>query len=104
MPEHITPKKLYDWLVSYHPWLDEDGRVKLVDSLTASFDLHERRKLMDRDELIYYAKLLRSESGENPEYDRALVELIHDVTGMEYSEIAWAIDLRGESLRRTLAR
>ena len=44
--------------------------------------------MIDRDELIRCAKNLHSEDGENPEYDRALVELVREVTPFSRKEVA----------------
>jgi hypothetical protein len=37
--------------------------------------------------VLAYAAGLASEHGENPEYDRALVELARDLTGMTREEV-----------------
>lgn len=42
--------------------------------------------------LIYEAQSLKSEDGENPEYDRALVELISCATGVDFAEVLRAIN------------
>ena len=55
-------------------------------------------------DIIVAARGLRSESGENPEYDRALVELIRDTIGGEYGDIARSIDLRGDSFVQQVTR
>ena len=39
------------------------------------------------DELVFCARTLISEDGENPEYDRALVELVRDVTPFTREEV-----------------
>jgi hypothetical protein len=44
------------------------------------------------EELILHATFLRSEHGENPEYDRALVELVIDAAGV-------SMDMRPEFAR-----
>ena len=42
--------------------------------------------MVSRAELIECARNLQSEDGENPEYDRALRELIYDAAGGESVE------------------
>ena len=44
--------------------------------------------MIDTGELIRCAKDLHSEDGENPEYDRALVELVQGVTPFNREEVA----------------
>lgn len=46
-------------------------------------------------QLIRNASYLKSESGENPEYDRALVELVRDTAGLTRDEAAAAIGVVG---------
>lgn len=38
--------------------------------------------------LFNVAALLKSEDGENPEYDRALVEMISCLTGYDFDDVA----------------
>ena len=44
-------------------------------------------EIIFKSELIHCAKALYSEDGENPEYDRALVELVRDVTPYDRAEV-----------------
>lgn len=45
-------------------------------------DVGTGRKTISINTLIEYARQLASEHGENPEYDRALVELVSDCCGV----------------------
>lgn len=58
-------RKVGDWLEEHFP--------ELTDSIMAAF----------HDKVIAEARDLRSESGENPEYDRALVELSMRILNMD---------------------
>ena len=44
-------------------------------------------------EALAVAQALRSEDGENPEYDRALCELIADIYGLTKFEVANALGI-----------
>ena len=49
--------------------------------------------MLNNNELYSNAKLLKSDSGENLEYDRALIELISYTTGEDFDKVASKLEI-----------
>ena len=49
--------------------------------------------------IVNHARLLKSEKCENPEYDRALCEILSSLTGTEIEEVEVVIGIRSTNKR-----
>lgn len=87
-----------EWYWDYDIAADAAKPNERIFAATATVDkdsLKLRRQNIRIDDLVHLARSLRSEQGENPEYDRALVELVSDATGRTEEQRGEVEDLLG---------
>lgn len=75
--------------------LTQHGSTRLIDRLLDRVGLLRRDSFLRTRSItiVMTAMHLRSEDGENPEYDRALVELTSDLTGLTREQAIAAIGI-----------